>query len=297
MSVRTVKPSDLFKVRRRIQQLREAQAASLPDDAKQALLKRIMTGSNHAAITLQNRELFRARWNKQGEQYTNVRELIYPPSEFSRRGRFNRDGQSIFYAASSELGTIIELRPELGKLFTISRFSLHDRDNLLVFPLGIKTADGIEERYLKPRNKAESLVRDFLHEIVTLRSGSPGAYDLSNLLSDMMLGVTTKSPSGGMISTGLAYASVEASYIANQPTYNIALTPTLYARHCKFRGATTYCLTFEGTHYQLNPVNQATSGDNGELAWRFTLEEMTVRIREGLLDDGKYCESLKDIVP
>jgi hypothetical protein len=72
--------------------------------------------------TIANGEIYRARWNQNGRLFELAHELIYPNPKNVHipKGRLNDAEESIFYGSISILGTIIELRPEVNKFFTIS---------------------------------------------------------------------------------------------------------------------------------------------------------------------------------
>ncbi len=59
-------------------------------------MNNIFTGTVHKALTLENKKIYRARWNEKGRLFTNTHELIYPKKEFAKKNRFNNDGQSFF---------------------------------------------------------------------------------------------------------------------------------------------------------------------------------------------------------
>ena len=99
------------------------------------LLKSVLNGVRITAITINNDILYRSRWNKETALYRHTDELRYPDKKvITNKGRLNDIGESILYAAACELGTIIESRPVLNKLFTISLIKPLNSD-LLYFPL------------------------------------------------------------------------------------------------------------------------------------------------------------------
>lgn len=284
-----------FEMKRKIERLRAKPLVSGPDDTRPKILKSVIEGGTFSAITLKNEAVYRARWNERARLFHNVSELIYPPAAFASRGRFNEKGESIFYGATSELGTIIELRPDMGKLFTISRFARKNVEDPLFFPLAIRSKDGRADAYFTPRRRSQKLLHDFLYEILTTRGDDINAYDLSIMLARQFFGLAIDMPQGKGYA-GIAYASVEARFIASHLTYNVAMRPSFFDENYQFVETFVYGLTLEKTHYQLNPANHATADPTGALNWRFSYDEMATRLASGILLDGDVCSRMAETV-
>lgn len=63
---------------------------------------------------------FRARQNIGNKLFDNVAELLAPPAEFvKRRGRFNREGESVLYINSSPMGAVFEINPQPFSAVTV----------------------------------------------------------------------------------------------------------------------------------------------------------------------------------
>lgn len=283
---------DYFKTREQIEALRRLSLEKREPQLQAELMKRILNGTVRSAITLENQYVYRARWNE-GQLFSSIEELIYPPRECAKKGRFNYDNQSIFYAALCELGTIIELRPELNKLFTITQFKLTSKTSPLFFPVGIKADDGITDKFSPSirMNKAQKVVVDFLNEEVTKRNVSGDDYDLSILIGQHFLDRPVPMGKGEFKNAGIAYSSVESKFLSNTTTRNLAMTPALFHEYYSFHKAYVYMLTREFDHYQLNPVNEAVE-EGSVLTWAFNNNEMKKRISLGLLSHGGVCKNI-----
>jgi hypothetical protein len=277
-----------FEMKRKIERLKAKPIGAGGDDTRATLLKSVTEGGIFSAITLKNEAIYRARWNERARLFQNVSELIYPPAVFASKGRFNEKGESIFYGATSELGTIIELRPDLGKLFTITKFSRKSNEDPFFFPLAIRDKAGRADAYFTPRKKSQKLLHDFLYEILTARGDDTNAYDLSIMLARQFFGTGIDMPQGKRYA-GIAYASVEARFIASHLTYNVAMQPSFFDQNYQLAETFVYGLTLEETHYQLNPVNHAKADGTGALNWRFSYDEMVTRLTSGILLDDDIC--------
>ncbi len=94
--------------------------------------------------------LYRARKND-GASFENAAELWYPPAAFIKRpGRLNDVGQQRFYAASTPMTSIMELKPMVGDVFTILSAVTHSRaiEKMRVSFLGIERCKSWELEHL-----------------------------------------------------------------------------------------------------------------------------------------------------
>ncbi|MBU0825393.1 MAG: RES domain-containing protein [Alphaproteobacteria bacterium] len=103
----------------RINRIRRMDASKLTDMAIRNRLGRVMDGFAHKTMLLATNATFRARVNVGSESFRHVRELWYPPEGVARRGRFNGDGQSVFYSASSMAAAMWEVGAKVGQRVTI----------------------------------------------------------------------------------------------------------------------------------------------------------------------------------
>jgi len=87
------------------------------------------------------------REDKKNERLTDYSQLKYPPSEIEPKLDFNRaslKGQSVFYAGCGNLSAILETQPELGDLYTVSKW--RQKKNTLINHLPIFYHEAIYER-------------------------------------------------------------------------------------------------------------------------------------------------------
>ncbi len=278
-----------WDVKRKVEMLKKLSSSKEQPDKHFHLIKSAFTGVRSAAITIENDVIYRSRWNKQGGLFSNTSELGYPNnSDVKQKGRLNNKGESILYAAACELGTIIESRPDIGKLFTISTIKLSN-SNLLFFPLGI-TDKGY---YGKKTSSAEKLIIEYVNSEIIKVVDDPEDYNSTIALSKFYLRTNII---GSNSSGCIAYPSVESSKISNKTTYNFAIIPKVFDKYFTFTDAKVYCLIHLKEHYQLTAMNQVTEINNtGNLIWKYSYTEMTKRIKDGLSLDGRYYKEIKCI--
>ena len=269
--------------------LKKLSSSKASPEKHSQLIKSAFTGVRTSAITIQNDVVYRSRWNKRGRMFSHISELSYPNSSYViQKGRLNNVGESILYAAACELGTIIESRPDINKLFTITKIKALNPD-LLFFPLGI-----IDKGYYdRKKSTAEKLIVEYANSEIIKLVDDPEDYNSTIALSQHYLrsGVIGSESSGCIV-----YPSVESSKISNKTTYNMAILPNVFDKYFSITEATVYCLVHLKEHYQLTPLNKTKDIEKtGDLSWAHSYVEMSKRIKNGLSLDGKYCEELKCI--
>jgi hypothetical protein len=274
-----------YDIKRKIETLRQLSKERRSFDHQATLLNDILTGAIIISTTLGNSEIYRARPSEEGRLFAKAEELIYPKPEFATRGgRFNRKNQSIFYGALCQLGTIIELRPELGKFFTITRFRRTSEILPIFFAVGIKQQDRITDMFTPtaPFTQTQQLVVNFLNSEITKKAVSEDDYDLTILIAEHFMNHDIRMPDGNVVHGGIVYSSVQSLFVSNTTTRNIAMTPALYHGNYSIEETFVYVLTNEPEHYQLTPVNRATVDDDGTLVWEYTFEKMKERTSQGV---------------
>lgn len=135
--------------------------------------------------------------------YSRVSELWYPPASVVGMGRLNNAGQSLFYAANTPHTAIYELRPQVGKIYTVLWARTKAKGLILatMFP-GItrcRSADLLTVRTELPKRvaahrarlgggnwKKYALLDDWLTEIITRSATNTNDYKptigLANIL-------------------------------------------------------------------------------------------------------------------
>lgn len=267
----TGKEPSLTIVRERIGRLRRLAQAAAPPELYSQLLKEVFHLVPMTGIGLENRAIYRSRWNLEDRLFTDVSELLYPPAN-QKTNRFNGVGEGMLYAAESELGCIVELRAELGRLFTIA--TIERTGDLLVVPLGLT------DKFPEPaRTPAQRRVADYWHrESIKLVTESH-QYNPTIALSRFFLGSPVAAHSAGRFS-GIVYPSAEGARVCSHRTYNIAITPSATDRALRVSGAVVYSMTAEPDVYRLNDVNSCTVGPDGKLLWQLTFDEMQSRLKQ-----------------
>lgn len=270
--------------------LRTFDDLSTPLSHYELLTERIFFGLRSTVITTKNRELYRSRWMKGFSLFSSVDDLKHPPQGAQvKRGRLNDAGVSCFYAAIDELGTIIESRPSLEKLFVISKFDM-DPSKLYLSPLGFTEMAPPPLRL----SAADRLVQTYFPE--EMRKSVRSDVEYKRTISIANIVFNRKIIGGGKdVMPGIVYPSVESARIANKTTINVALSPSAYEASCRFVESVVYCLTNEGNHYQLNPVNRTISNpaEADRLLWRYSEEDMRSRLARGVLENGEYFASVE----
>lgn len=265
------KEPSLTTVREQIGRLRAlARSAAAPDLYSQ-LLKQTFHLVPMRGIGLENRVMYRSRWNEDGRLFSDVSELLYPRAN-QKPNRFNGAGEGMLYAAESELGCIVELRAQLGRLFTIA--TIERTAELLVVPLGLT------DKFPEPgRSLAQRLVADYWHRQAVKSVAEPHQYNPTIALSRFLLGSPIPEHPLGCFS-GVVYPSAEGARVCSARTYNIALSPGATDRALRVSGATVYFMTSEPDTYRLNQANSCTVGSDGQLHWEFTFDEMQRRLAQ-----------------
>jgi len=231
--------------------------------------------------------IYRARKNEVGKLFAHADELKHPKIS-NEKGRMNDVGESFFYGARCELGTIYEMAPALGSLFTISRV-IKRRGTPIFYLAGLLD----DPRSPSPRNSTEKIIYDYLHGELTKVTKTADDYNSTIAISRLLLSKDLLAPDE-ITFCGLVYPSVQlARGVANVRTFNFGMKGNVFDDNFRIKDAFVYCLTDEGTRYQLNEVNRGEVIGEGDVNWQFTYVEMQRRMSSGLAADGTIVESLK----
>lgn len=79
-----------------------------------------MDGYSINKLPLGTSAVFRARRNTARERFSHASDLWCPPAELVQMGRFNRPGESVFYASSTINAALWEVRPKVGEVVTVA---------------------------------------------------------------------------------------------------------------------------------------------------------------------------------
>jgi len=272
-----------------------------PVESHIPLLELVMKSHHSTVTTIDNDVLYRSRVNNKGCLFDHVDQLKYPdPTLVKHKGRLNGVGQSILYASTSIAGTIIESRPNINYVVTISKIK-RKNDSLVYFqPLGFRN----HEYGNPPSNKCHGLVSDYLNEELVKQVTAEDDYNSSIAINNFFMAKSLKyGPTKLNVinisiapNLGLLYPSVQSKLISNMTTHNIAMKPSIYENHYKIFETDVYCLILDTDDdiVQIH-LNNGVISDNGRINWKFTFSEMVKRTSEGVDYYGHREECLKKI--
>lgn len=283
-----MKYSDYFDVKRKIELLKKLSARNaMPDEFAPLLQDLFFDKIEIKGFFLGDQFIYRARRNEPGRLFANISELKHPKAS-SSKGRMNDAGESFFYGALCELGTIYEMVPAIGSLFTISK--INKQKGLPIFLIAGLLDD---PRSPTPKNSTEKAIYNYLHGEFTKVTTTAEEYNSTIAISRQLLSKGLSAPEDYSL-CGLAYPSVQiARGVANVRTFNIGMKGETFDDNFCIKDSSVYCLTDEVKNYQLNEVNHGAIAEDGRLDWMYSFGEMQQRMRSGLTSDGSLVEKLK----
>ena len=215
-----------------------------------------MLGYSCLTRTISSTNAWRARKHINQAYFDNVRDIWYPRPEVIRTyGRLNRPGCPIMYAAASHHTAILELRPEVGDVFTVLQLRLTDQSkHPHVMELGVaerasqfgtsssvrlleNTAVG--RHFVRGHKNKNVLIRSFLAREFTrvVNRGQEHQFKLSIAISEILL----DNPK----IDGIEYPSMAGDIAAFKGGENIALKPASADR--LYTADTCWVSVVEGT--------------------------------------------------
>lgn len=287
------KANEIRRFGKALRKLRQ-QGTSI-DDFKR-LIDPLMNGvrSWGMGYTSDKQTLYRSRLNESSRLFRNRSELTYPAPEFVRhKGRLNDIEESILYASSSELGTVVESIREqhhVGKLFTISRIEPSSHEPLVYMPMG---CNGVTLGF-RSRSQSEQALKELLLRELNEPGLDGDGYNFTIALARCAFKSHILSGKN-KIDLGILFESAQGKKTSNATTYNVALKPDVFDRHYCFADTTVYALIQQPEHYLLTPLNKGSFDANGEIAWVHSYDEMVQRIRVGLDLDGRVIEEVREL--
>ena len=295
-----------FEVKRSIEKLRELSLQNAIPENYVTILKTINNSLPHTAITIKNGfTLYRSRQNVIGRLFEHVDELKYPLPKYVRsKGRFNDVDQSIFYASSSMLGTIIEFRPSINYIVTIAKIKQKNNSLIWFLPLGFRD----HHFSTTPKDKTHELVLNYLNEELTKTTLINDDYNSTIAISNFFMNLEVKYGTVEIIpnafaqkNCGLIYPSIQSKLVSNRTTQNVAMKPSLYEDFYKIIEADVYCLTLRPDYINpdtalLVPLNNGLVEDDGVIKWKFTFSEMVNRASKGIDCYAHYDQNLISLI-
>jgi hypothetical protein len=104
----------------RLSRLRRLDPSSLTSQQVDDRIRRALNGYITRSMILGSNGVWRARVNVAGQTFEDASDLWFPPNEVVRqRGRFNEEGQSVFYCSDKLSSAVEEMRPSSGDIITI----------------------------------------------------------------------------------------------------------------------------------------------------------------------------------
>lgn len=300
-----------FSKKRQIENFRQMVFRGCEPDELAPLLNVIMLGGGLVGHTMPGEYIYRCRVYIKGALFSHVDELKYPPSHgVKMKGRLNDVGQSVFYGSNSELGTLIEARPDLERLFVISKIvRKRPSEQPFFIGLGMKTPNYIQGATgadHPPLNRTDKQLTEFLHKEVTRPASDANCYNASIAIANHFFKVSLLqyADSGrslvsfaGSNYPGLIYPSVHGQKICNVTTYNLAMLPRTFDENYKIIQTDIYTLTHEpvGNLLVLASINTGIVDTSGMIEWQYTHGEMKGRTETGIFGLDIYVERLKGV--
>lgn len=282
-----MKYSNHFDVKRKIELLKKLSVRNAKPDEFAPVLQDLLFDKHEIKGLALDQPIYRARRNESGRLFADIGELKYPQSPLTK-GRMNDVGEPFFYGALCELGTIYEMVPAIGSLFTISKIN-KQKGNPIFMIAGLLD----DPRSPAPKNSTEKAIYDYLHGEFTKVTTTAEEYNSTIAISRLLLSKGFRAKEGSIL-CGLAYPSVQvARGVANVRTFNIGMKGEKFDDNFFIRDAFVYCLTHELESYQLNELNRGEIAADGSLNWTYSFAEMQRRMRSGLTSDGSFVEKLK----
>lgn len=303
--------ANYFLKKRRIENFRQMVFRGCEPDELASVLNVIMPGGSLVGHTIPGEYIYRCRVYIKGTLFSHVDELTYPPSHVVKmKGRLNNVGQSIFYGCNSELGTLIEARPDLEQLFVISKIARKCPDKQPVFiGLGMETPNNVQGATgtsHSPLNRIDKQLTEFLHKEVTRPALSTNCYNASIAIANHFFKVSLVQRSDsdcsfvsfdGSDRPGLIYPSVHGQKICNVTTYNLAMLPRTFDENYQIIQTDIYSLTHEPVEnlVVLASINTGIVDASGMVEWQYTHGEMQRRTEAGVFGQDIYEERLKGV--
>lgn len=225
-------------------------------DAYEHLYKNLSKEAPLPAMRLTNKDFFRVRKDN-GEIFTHISKIKYPPREFATKGRFNDIGQSIAYLSTNQIATLAEMNIGYYQIYCTANIKYIDRD-ILFHCVGLVG------------NKAE-IVPSFENRVQTLyrnliTSKETKVYNATIALGRHLLSANFK--------TGILYSSVHEDK-SNWNLYNVAVKPDDFDECFKIVSLEYNILRFSPERgIVIETINTGSPEENGSITWQLSYDEM-----------------------
>lgn len=123
-------------IKAKIQQIKNLDLEKVLFDDVFYLVRDLMLGYKSVAFPARNFKVYRARINKEVENFQKVSDLWYPPKDAVKEfNRANNLRESIFYCSNNIGTSVLELRPSKGDIVSIIECQINT-DKLAIIGLG-----------------------------------------------------------------------------------------------------------------------------------------------------------------
>ena len=271
-----------------IKDLKKHQSLGSSPDKFTHKIKQLISGVELRVQTHKNDLIYRGRWNENDLLYDSIDDLKYPPKHVvGKKGRLNNIEESIFYGSICMLGSIVELRPDINKLFTISTIECINKQ-ILYMPLGMIP---IYNNF----NIQQKIVTKYLNKEMIKKVTNDDEYNLTIALSNCIIGAEINTNITNFNrNLCIAYPSVESKKITNTTTYNVAMKPSTFDNNFKIVKAEVCFIVNRNSHYEILILNKTKEIIDKELIWDYDSNEMNQRIQNGLDIKNKYSKDIQD---
>ena len=279
----------ISQVRRIIESLDKRVALRhYPDDLLESI-GILIDGCLSKGATLEDIIFYRAR-KMNVRLFTHLAEIQYPPKESAPKGRLNRNGDPILYAAFTQAAALVEIGTVAGEIIAMAIIKERDghKNEVQWFPVGIAFGP-----YATPaRNVAETLVLEYLNREITkgVEKGAEHKYHSTIAIAHNFFHSPILRPREGIqMEAGLIYPSAKVGEPLDEGTYNVALPPAVYNAHYYIAEVRAYFISRPSstTPMDCHLINVATVGPGDRLQWHHTTYDEMV----------KHCPALEGRPP
>lgn len=261
----------VLQTRNQIRILRRLTDRKRAPDEFLEVLGNMLDGTLSKGAHLRDVTFYRAR-HMGNDLFWHVSNLGYPPHGKTSKGRLNREGDPILYAAFSPAAALVEIQARIRQIIAIAVIEElpGHADQVQFFPIGIPPSS----LYATPfRDTRERLAQEYLYDEITRRvdAGREYQYNSTIAIADNFLNKPVLRPRDGVrLAAGLIYPSVRAGQHLDGNSYNIALKPHVFDAHYKIVEVTACAaIPISQSDFRIETLNKATVRENGYLEWDY----------------------------
>lgn len=259
-------------------QIQAFKASDLSTLSYEQVMKRVERIMDQYAVTpvdvIFNKEMYRARINPDGQEFTHAKQLWYRTERVEEIpiGRFNKAGESLFYASCEMHEAIFELQPKKDDIVTVMMVAPVDKVAKISVTLTGLSKSPKWENVLKERLKRSIMptsgkkwliVDNFLEEILTevVPKSERYKYQTTAAIAELLL----KIPGVDAIQyPGIATSLKGLNLCLKRESVDRVLKPIGFSMMKVVdivRDQESKLL------YGVEPIKSASVGNNGEILW------------------------------